>query len=445
MIEIKGKYETAKIFTDDIEQEAISQIYNLMNQPFAKGTHARFMPDVHAGKGCTVGTTMLVTDKICPNLIGVDIGCAMLLVNLGKIEIDLPLFDKIVNKYVPSGFNIHEKAIYSDTELQKQGINLEDAADVKSENLIEYYKKSIGTLGGGNHFIELNKDDEDNVYLVIHTGSRNFGKKVCEYYQDRAIKSLTGKNSDYHKEQLSLISKLKSEGRQSEIETKLKELHDNYQFVPKELAFLDKNTNDDFNRYIKDMHIAQRYASLNRKTIAQLILLNYFNEVNGTKNKIVRWTENNFKIMGLDKEFNYFETMHNYLEINEDQIVLRKGAISCKKGEMVLIPLNMRDGSLICIGKGNPDWNLSGPHGAGRRMSRSQAKDNISLEEFKESMKDIYSSSVNQSTIDEAPMAYKDAVSIMVNIQDTADVIKQIKPIYNFKASEQEPIWKTKK
>ncbi len=435
MKKIKGKYGIAKVFTDDIEQLAIDQISILMDQPFAQGTHARFMPDVHTGKGCTIGTTMIIKDKICPNLIGVDIGCGMLLVNLGKIDIDLPLFDEIVNKYIPSGFAIHDEAIYSDQELKDYDINFEDIVSAASKRMLDYHKRSIGTLGGGNHFIELNKDDDGNIYLVIHSGSRYLGKKVCEYYQNRASKAAKDKGSKFYQIQHAMIDELKSQGRQKEIPEKLHELQEEYKFAINELAYIDKNLTDDFDNYIKEMHIAQKYASLNRKTIAQLILISYFKKIK-IKNEIKGiWDEEYFEIEDLDKKFSYFETIHNYLEISDKQIILRKGAISCKKDEIVLIPLNMRDGSLICVGKGNEDWNYSGPHGAGRKMSRAQAKENISLKDFKEAMKDIYSTSVVTSTIDEAPMAYKNSDGIINNIQETVEIIKQIKPIYNFKAS----------
>ena len=435
MKKIKGKYGIAKVFTDDIEQLAIDQISILMDQPFAQGTHARFMPDVHTGKGCTIGTTMIIKDKICPNLIGVDIGCGMLLVNLGKIDIDLPLFDEIVNKYIPSGFAIHDEAIYSDQELKDYDINFEDIVSAASKRMLDYHKRSIGTLGGGNHFIELNKDDDGNIYLVIHSGSRYLGKKVCEYYQNRASKAAKDKGSKFYQIQHAMIDELKSQGRQKEIPEKLHELQEEYKFAINELAYIDKNLTDDFDNYIKEMHIAQKYASLNRKTIAQLILINYFKKIKN-KNEIKGiWDEEYFEIEDLDKKFSYFETIHNYLEISDKQIILRKGAISCKKDEVVLIPLNMRDGSLLCIGKGNEDWNYSGPHGAGRKMSRAQARENISLETFKDSMKDVYSTSVVSSTIDEAPMAYKDSAEIINNIHETVEIIKQIKPIYNFKAS----------
>ena len=379
MKKIKGKYGIAKVFTDDIDELAIEQISILMNQPFAKDTHARFMPDVHTGKGCTIGTTMIIKDKICPNLIGVDIGCGMLLVNLGKIDIDLPLFDEIVNKYIPSGFAIHDEAIYSDQELKDYDINFEDIVSAASKRMLDYHKRSIGTLGGGNHFIELNKDDDGNIYLVIHSGSRYLGKKVCEYYQNRASKAAKDKGSKFYQIQHAMIDELKSQGRQKEIPEKLHELQEEYKFAINELAYIDKNLTDDFDNYIKEMHIAQKYASLNRKTIAQLILINYFREVTKQEDINVKWNNEDFEIISLEKKFSYFETIHNILEISDNQIILCKGAISCKKDEVVLIPLNMRDGSLLCIGKGNEDWNYSGPHGAGRKMSRAQARENISL------------------------------------------------------------------
>jgi len=396
MIELQGKYNTAKVFTDNIENEAISQIINLLNQEFVSGSRIRIMPDTHAGAGCTIGTTMTITDKIVPNLVGVDIGCGMETVLLENNRVELQKLDKVIHANIPAGFDIRkEPHPYIDE------IALEKLRCIKQINLARA-ELSMGTLGGGNHFIELDQDDDGRLYLVVHSGSRNLGKQVAEYYQNTAVRDLKDKSKEIN----ALIAELKSQGRQTEIQTELKKI--GVRKVDKTLAFIEGAT---FNDYLQDMAIVQRYAELNRRAIVREIV-----------------KQMKFKVA------DSFTTIHNYIDL--ESMILRKGAISSKAGERVLIPINMRDGSLICVGKGNPDWNYSAPHGAGRLMSRSAAKSSITLKQFEMSMKGIYSTTVNKSTIDESPMAYKPMDEIIGNIEDTVDIAHVIKPLYNFKASE---------
>lgn len=391
MIELKAKFNNAKVFTDNIDAETISQIMLLLNQEFVKDNRIRIMPDTHAGSGCVIGTTMTIKDKIVPNLVGVDIGCGMHAVKLKEKEIDLSALDEIIEKYIPSGTNIHE--------LMVSPYDLDDIiAPIDKERA----RRSIGTLGGGNHFIEVNRDSEGYLWLVIHTGSRHLGIEICKYYQDLAYKTLKGRG-DVVKD---VIERLKAEGRQREIESTIKAIKEKEITIPKDLCYLE---GDNFRNYIHDMNLAQKYALTNRIRIADEIM----------------------RLLFLHEE-ERFDTIHNYIDI--DNMILRKGAISAQAGEKVIIPMNMRDGSLICVGKGNPDWNYSAPHGAGRVMSRSKAKESINMRDFKESMKDIYSTSVVESTIDEAPMVYKPMDEIIANIKDTVEVMDIIKPIYNFKA-----------
>lgn len=393
-----------KVFTDNIEPEALNQIYTLVKQPAFKDCKVRIMPDVHAGAGCVIGFTADLGDKVIPNIVGVDIGCGMLTIELGKIDIDFQFLDNIIRNKIPSGRNTHDSRMVRFDDLQK----LYCYRELKDSKHLE---RSIGTLGGGNHFIEIDLDNEGTKYLVIHTGSRNLGKQVAEYYQKLAIEVMQGKDKLYSMQE-QLIEDYKKQGRKKEIENAIKELHRTFNpnplGIPKELCYLTGKYRD---QYLHDMEICQKYAVLNRNTIASIIL-----------------DEMNWKSLG------GFETIHNYIEIESNMV--RKGAISAKDGELLLIPINMRDGSIIGKGKGNSDWNCSAPHGAGRIMSRSKAKETLSIEEFKETMKDIFTTSVNQSTIDESPMAYKPMDEIVNNIKGTVDIIKVIKPIYNFKASE---------
>lgn len=405
MLEVKGKYNTAKVFTDNIEIEAIEQLKELCNQPFVSGCKVRIMPDTHKGSSCVIGFTADLGDKVIPNIVGVDIGCGMLTVNLGKIEIDLEKLDNIIHEYIPSGMNVHEGRVVRFPELQ----NLKCYRGLKNTKRLE---RSIGTLGGGNHFIEINESADGTKYLVIHSGSRNLGTQVASVYQNLAIDLCSGKGEYFIKRE-KIISEYKADGRRKEIQKTLKNLEALYNDLmpsyPKELCFLSGDYRKD---YLNDMNICQEYAVLNRNTMADIILKKLFGK-------------------GFD-EFEAFSTTHNYINFKDN--IIRKGSISAYEGEKVLIPLNMRDGSIIAIGKGNTDWNYSAPHGAGRIMSRTKAKEKVNLEEFKASMEGIFTTSVTEATIDEAPMVYKPKEEILQNISETVDIIEIIKPIYNFKA-----------
>lgn len=408
MIEIQGKYNTAKIFTDVADEKSQEQIKTLCNQEFTKESSIRIMPDVHAGAGCTIGTTMTLKDKVVPNLVGVDIGCGMDTYILREKDIDLKKLDEFIYTSIPAGMNIRETP-----HKYIKNINLKN---LKCFNHINEHRAihSMGTLGGGNHFIEVSKDDENNVYLVIHSGSRNLGKQVAEYYQEEAYKHLNNNSSSQIEE---TIERLKKEGRHSEIQSTIKLLKSQIiTDIPKALAYLEGKM---FESYIHDMKIVQQYATLNRKAMA----------------------EDMIEHLGLHIS-EKFTTIHNY--IDTDAMILRKGAVSAKAGEKLLIPINMRDGSLVCIGKGNPDWNYSAPHGAGRLYSRMQAKKAFNLEEFKQAMDGIYTTSINEDTLDECPMAYKNMEDIVNNITPTAEIITVIKPIYNFKAGETADTWRKK-
>lgn len=398
MIELRGEYNEAKIFTDIVDEASISQVLLLLNQEFVSESKIRLMPDIHAGAGCTIGTTMTITDKIVPNLVGVDIGCGMESVRVKETHIELQKLDKLIYNNIPSGFNVREK-----THKYFDEINLEDLFCFKYIDQ-KRAEKSLGTLGGGNHFIEADKDDEGNIYIVVHSGSRHLGVEVANYYQEEGYKSLNGSTK---KDIDNLISDLKAQGREREIQKSIAVLKDtNRTNIPRQLAYVSGEL---FEQYIHDMKIVQKYAELNRQAMIHEI-------VKGMKLHVME----------------QFTTVHNY--IDTEAMILRKGAVSAKKGEKLLIPINMRDGSLICIGKGNADWNQSAPHGAGRLMSRSAAKKTFTVSEFKKQMSDIYTTSVNKDTLDECPMAYKGIDDIVNNIGDTVDVIQVIKPIYNFKA-----------
>lgn len=402
---IQGKYNNAKVFTDNIEKEAIEQLRELCNQPFIEGCKVRIMPDTHKGSGCVIGFTADLGDKVIPNIVGVDIGCGMLTVSLGKRDIDLEILDEIINKYIPSGKNTHEGRTVKFEKLQE----LKCFRSLKNSKRIE---RSIGTLGGGNHFIEVDKGEDGNLYLVIHSGSRNLGTQVADFYQNLAIDLCAGKE-DYFIKRDEIIRVFKEQGRRKEIEKELKKLKKQYEELmpsyPRDLCFLTGKYREE---YLHDMNICQEYATLNRNVMGEIIL-----------NKLLG--------KGL-KEFESFTTIHNYINFKDN--IIRKGSVSAYEGEKLLIPINMRDGSLICIGKGNEDWNYSAPHGAGRIMSRTKAKEKINYEEYKKAMEGIYSTSVTEETIDEAPMAYKSMKEIIENISESVDVIGIIKPIYNFKA-----------
>lgn len=403
MFELQGKYAKAKIFTDLTDNESISQVMTMLNQPFAEGQTIRMMPDIHAGAGCTVGTTMTVTDKACPNLVGVDIGCGMHAVMLEETEIDFQSLDDAIRAHVPSGFAIRGD-LSKEAETLYDQCCLEKLRCAKSCDLDKAYH-SIGSLGGGNHFIEVDKAKDGRLWLVVHSGSRHLGLEVANFYQKLAVKELHSASKDAQKE---VIARLKAEGRQRDIPQALKDLRPPYMGVPDALCWCEGQSFED---YVHDLKIAQYMADLNRRAIAGAIL----------------------ECMGLHA-VDSFTTIHNYLDT--DQMILRKGAVSAKKGERLLIPMNMRDGSLICIGKGNPDWNFSAPHGAGRLMSRAAAKASIDMTAFKDSMEGIWTTSVSYSTIDESPMAYKPMQSIVENIVETVDIVDVIKPVYNFKAGD---------
>lgn len=398
--EITGKYNTAKVFTNVIENEAVEQIKTLCNQEFITGSKIRIMPDVHSGAGCTIGTTMTITDKVIPNLVGVDIGCGMETVMITDKEIDLEKLDKLIYEKIPSGHNIRKipHDLINEIDLNQ----LKCTGHVKMDRAI----RSIGTLGGGNHFIEAGKDEEGNIYITVHSGSRHLGLEVANYYQKMGYKALN-KVSDIDIEKI--IEQLKNEGREKEINKTIKEIKKQIiTDIPQALAYVSEELFDD---YIHDMKLIQKFAVLNRKAMMDEI-------IKGLRTEVVE----------------EFTTIHNY--IDTDMMILRKGAVSAKEGEKLLIPINMRDGSLICIGKGNEDWNYSAPHGAGRLMSRTKAKKTFELKNFKKEMEGIYTTSVSKDTLDECPMAYKAMEDIIKNIGDTVDIIKRIIPIYNFKAGE---------
>ena len=400
MIEIVGKYNVAKVYTDNIEQAAYAQVLNLMNQKFAEGSSFAIMPDCHAGAGCVIGLTMKIVDKVVPNLVGVDIGCGMLVVKIDKsFKFDLQKVDRIWHEDIPSGMN-HRSTKHRFADRAK-------IEDIIAPVNVDKLKFSIGTLGGGNHFGEIDVDNDGNYYIVIHSGSRHLGIEVCKHYQRLAIEY----HKDKKKSNLEVIEHLKKEGRQSEIEVVLKASKQSQPSVPDELAYLEGQHLED---YLHDMKIAQEYAIWNREAMMEVLL-----------GKLE---------IGNDKILEKFCTIHNYIDV--ENRILRKGSISLQKDEKAIIPMNMRDGSLIVRGKGNPEWNFSGPHGAGRLMSRSKAKESLSLDDFKKSMAEIYTTCVSTGTIDESPMAYKPFEEIMRNIEPTADIVERIRPIYNFKASE---------
>ena len=392
-----------KIFTDNIDEIALKQIDELLEQQAFKNSKVRIMPDVHAGKGCVIGFTGDLGDKVIPNIVGVDIGCGLYCANLGKIDIDYEKLDKFINENIPSGMNVNDRII-EDFDIKQ----LYCYDDLKHYSWI---KKSVGSLGGGNHFIEIDKDEEDNKYLVIHTGSRNLGSQVADLYQDLADKIINHGYNDYITKKQEVIKTYKELGKQKEIQSKLNELQKEFErdknIIPKDLAYLEGKDRDN---YLHDMKLCQEFAVLNRHTIA---------------NTIAEYM--NFNIE------DSFESVHNYISF-EDNIV-RKGAISAKKGEKVIIPINMKDGCILGYGKGNDDWNNSAPHGAGRIMSRKQARERISMDEYEKSMEHIYTTSVNEFTIDEAPFVYKTLDEILKHIGDTVEVERIIKPVYNFKAN----------
>lgn len=408
-MEIKGKFNGAVVYTDLIEPSAVSQIRALCDQEWTAGSSIRIMPDVHAGAGCTIGTTMTLDGKVCPNLVGVDIGCGMFVARFGadsrfSRRFNAEKFDCAVKSSVPAGKRVHGEP--TDAGYGYKGELLRLVAKTN----VDYAMASIGTLGGGNHFIEVDRDDQGDLYVVIHSGSRHLGVEVCNHHQSAAIKDMETRGVGNRIRET--IDSLKAEGRFGDIEGAIAALKSEHaqNCCPRELAFLD---GAGFDAYINDMGIAQRFAELNRRAMFEEICRGY-----GIK----------------DDPDEMFETVHNYIDL--DSMVLRKGAVSAKEGETLIIPMNMRDGSLICVGKGNPEWNCSAPHGAGRLMSRGEARAKIDLDKFRRSMKGIYTTTVCKETIDEAPFAYKPVKSITDNIGGTVDIVRTVKPIYNFKASE---------
>ena len=400
-IEINGKVNTAICYARVVEDEAIEQIRRMCDYIITEGSRIRIMPDVHAGKGCTVGTTMTINDKAVPNIVGVDIGCGMYTVSLGKADIDFEKVDEAAH-YIPSGMDVWE--------------GRQERFDLTKLNCYRYLRdsrrleRSLGTLGGGNHFIEIDETGDGNKYLIVHSGSRNLGKQVAEYYQRLAM-NLDRGYGDYLEKRDEIIRSYKEQGRKSEIQSALKDLHwqvyESKTSIPDDLCYLsDKYLAE----YLHDVEICQNFAKRNRELMAEIIL-----ERTGMTS------------------LEAFHTIHNYIDV--DEMILRKGAIAAHSGEKVLIPINMKDGSVLAVGKGNPEWNYSAPHGAGRLMSRTAAKNNLSLDEYKEMMRGVYSTSINESTLDEAPMAYKRLEDIIDVIKESVDIIEVMKPIYNFKAS----------
>ena len=401
-----------KIYCKNIEPEALEQIYHLAKYDAYKDNVIRIMPDAHAGKGCTVGTTMTIIDKITPNLVGVDIGCGMHVVKFTCDDLNLEKLDGVIRGWVPSGFDIHPGVRRNDfVQKATEVVGSLRCGDKRHADLdFNYMIRSIGTLGGGNHFIEVDTNELGEYFLVIHSGSRNLGVKVCEYYQKKAEnKMLVESRMD---ERNKIVEQLKAEGRQQEIKHTLDALP-RLSTKYKDLAYVVEK---DFENYMYDMALCQEFATLNRLAMADAIITHYNNCMKKSPIKVVEsWT-----------------TIHNY--IDHEGMILRKGSVSARKGEKLIIPMNMRDGSLICIGKGNPDWNYSAPHGAGRLMSRGEANRNVDMEEFEKSMEGIYTTSVCEGTRDEAPMVYKPMESIIEQIKDTVEIIDIIKPIYNYKA-----------
>lgn len=402
MLEIKGKVNTAICYAKVIEDEAIDQIRRMCDYPMTAGSRIRIMPDVHAGKGCTIGTTMTITDKAVPNVVGVDIGCGMYTINLGKTDIDFEKLDEACH-YIPSGMNVWEG--------RQERFDLTELRCYRSLKDTRRLERSLGSLGGGNHFIEVDKAQDGTKYLIIHSGSRNLGKQVAELYQKLAV-DLDRGYGEYFEKRDEIIRTYKEQGRRKEIQAALKELHfevyEGQPSMPADLCYLSGKYLED---YLHDVEICQKFARRSREKMAEIIL-----ERTG--------------MTGGEA----FHTIHNYIDTEE--MILRKGAIAAHAGEKVLIPINMRDGSVLAVGKGNPEWNYSAPHGAGRIMSRTKAKNELDLDEYRKAMAEVYTTSVNEYTLDEAPMAYKSLEDIIDVIRESVDVVDVMQPIYNFKASD---------
>lgn len=406
MIHVQGKHSEAIIYSNKAQETAIEQIEQLVNQPFMDGTKVRVMPDYHAGKGCVIGTTIALNNRVVPNLVGVDVGCGVFVAEINSKTIDFDSLDKTIRQFVPSGNDIHED-VSNERNIEAFENDLFITTGLKNE----YTNRSLGTLGGGNHFIEVAKDDNNVHYLLIHTGSRYVGAKVAKWHQDRAFETLQ------RIDLTNKIDELKAQGRYQEIQQMIDAYKQENPIVPKDLAYLEGNLFDD---YIHDMKIAQQFAHENRQMIANILA----------------------EHMGWEYATS-FDTVHNY--IDTEAMILRKGAVRAKAGEQLVIPMNMRDGSFICVGKGNPEWNESAPHGAGRILSRTAAMKNLSLDDFKQTMNGIWTTSVSEETLDEAPMAYKPMEEIEDYIGETVEIQKRIIPVYNFKASENKPFYRRKK
>ena len=411
MFEIKGKMNTAICYAKVVEDEAIEQIRRMCDYALTEGSRIRIMPDVHSGKGCTIGTTMTIADKACPNIVGVDIGCGMYTLKLTEKDLDFERIDEACH-FIPSGMNTWEG--------RRERFDLTNLRCFRSLKDSKRLERSLGTLGGGNHFIEVDRGSDGTYYLVIHSGSRNLGKQVAEIYQQLAIDLHAGKE-EYFKKRDEIIRTFKEEGRRAEIQTALAELKNDFEekalLIPEDICWLYGTYLED---YLHDVEICQRFAKRSREIMAEVIL----------------------ERTGMEA-LESFHTIHNYIDTEEK--ILRKGAIAAHEGEKVLIPINMRDGSVLAVGKGNPEWNYSAPHGAGRIMSRTKAKENLDMETYKTAMEGIYTTSVNEKTLDEAPMAYKSLEDIIDVIKESVDVIDVMKPVYNFKASDDEVPWKKKK
>ncbi|WP_316569463.1 RtcB family protein [Neobacillus sp. YIM B06451] len=399
MIKIKGAHTEATVYSNYPQDTALEQIQELCNQAFLKDAKISIMPDYHAGKGCVIGTTIQLKDKVVPNLVGVDVGCGVLTVKLQDKKVDFNKLDKVIRSKVPSGIDVHTEETVGQIKTGFPPVKEFKAEHILSENKSLH---SLGTLGGGNHFIEVSADSDGHHYLTIHTGSRYVGSRIATHYQKVAISKLQSRDLT------EIIEKLKAEGRQKEIQSVIHSYKEKTPVIPNDLAYLE---GDDFYDYIHDMKLAQEYAKANREEIARAIIDN----------------------LGFE-EVDRFDTVHNY--IDTENLILRKGAVSAQKGERLIIPINMRDGSILAVGKGNEEWNYSAPHGAGRLLSRSKARKALSMDDFHTTMKGIWTTSVSEETLDEAPMAYKSMDEILEKAEETVEIATIIKPVYNFKASE---------
>ncbi|OIJ19302.1 RNA-splicing ligase RtcB [Anaerobacillus alkalidiazotrophicus] len=399
MIKITGSQTEAKVFSNYPQETALEQIQELCNQAFLKNTKISIMPDYHAGKGCVIGTTIQLKDNVVPNLVGVDVGCGVLTIKLQDKKVDFNKLDQVIRTYVPSGIEIH-----TDETVGFINTSFPNIKEFKAKHILSQKKSlySLGTLGGGNHFIEVSVDSDGHHFLTIHTGSRYVGAKIATYYTKVAISNLRSQDLT------EIIEKLKAEGRQKEIQTVIESYKEKKPVIPNDLAYLE---GEDFDHYMHDMKLAQAFAKANREEIARAIIENTSLE-----------------------ELDRFDTVHNY--IDTENLILRKGAVSAQKGERLIIPINMRDGSILAVGKGNEDWNFSAPHGAGRVLSRTKAIKTLNMNDFHKTMEGVWTTSVSEQTLDEAPMAYKPMNEILEKIEETSEIACFIKPVYNFKASE---------